>query len=107
MMMRRALQRSTSVGGHYQQRAHLHASRPALAKILCADSIDPVRWKGREGRGGREGGGVLFRCHVGQHVVQVDDAVEAREGHTDLRASKTRCVFPALFLHVMLRGCRA
>lgn len=45
MMMRRALQRSSSVGGHYQQhaqRAHLHASRPALAKILCADSIDPV-----------------------------------------------------------------
>jgi hypothetical protein len=49
-------------GGHNQtriQQAGLHASRPALAKILCADSIDPVIQEGkREKSGGVRAKGV-------------------------------------------------
>ncbi|EWM20881.1 hypothetical protein Naga_101832g1 [Nannochloropsis gaditana] len=42
-------------GGHNQtriQQAGLHASRPALAKILCADSIDPVIKEGEKEKSG-------------------------------------------------------
>lgn len=45
-MLRKALQSAVAHGGHSSsiaQRRALHTSRPALAKILCADSIDPVR----------------------------------------------------------------
>ncbi len=105
MMMRRALQRSSSVGGHYlqhAQRAHLHASRPALAKILCADSIDPVRRNGGGG-GGREEGwscsGAIWEAS--RRREQVDDAcecVEAREGtygHACIAGSTLRVAVPA------------
>ena len=51
-MMRRgllqALRAQATAGGHYVPAAAggkraLHSSTPALAKILCSDSIDPVR----------------------------------------------------------------
>lgn len=105
MMMRRALQRSSSVGGHYlqhAQRAHLHASRPALAKILCADSIDPVRRNGGGEEGERKGGLVQApygRRRAGESKLMMHVSVwKQGKGRMDMRASQARR-YVSLFQH--------